>query len=99
MACFWLVMGLAKSCISCSSGKELGWAYQLMDGANGEYYARAELTTMRKWQCWVAEGDGCALVVVSRAKRAREEIYFGERGVRSATPTVLLSISLSSYLP
>lgn len=69
-----------------------------MDGANGEYYARAGLTTIHKWQCWVAEGDGCALVVISRAKRAREEVYFGE-GVRSATRTVLLSISLSSYLP
>jgi len=57
-----------------------------MDGANGEYYARAGLTTIRKWQCWVAEGDGCALVVVSRAKRAKEEIYFGKGGVRSATP-------------
>lgn len=90
-------MGLAKSCISCSSGKELGWAYQLMDRANGEYYARAGLTTIRKWQCWVAVGDGCALVVVSRAKRARE-VYSGE-GVRSATRTVLLSISLSFYLP
>ena len=65
-----------------------------MDGANGEYYARAGLTTIRKWQCWVAEGDGCAFVVVSRARRAREEIYFGEGGVRSATRTVLLYISL-----
>jgi len=69
-----------------------------MDGANGEYYARAGLATIRKWQCWAAEGDGCALVVVSRAKRAREEIYFGEGGVRSAIRTVLLSVSLSSYL-
>lgn len=48
-----------------------------MDGANGEYCPRAGLNNDAQMAVLVAVGDGCALVVVSRAKRARE-VYFGE---------------------